>query len=106
MLLSAKVVEICMVRRRTARGIVTTRTVCKNVSGLLVENALRAHDDDPRVPVLNNRHGHKRPHSNPGSQARRLTVFSSLLFPCRLVRSGSEKLHFVSLEKRSTLCVG
>lgn len=27
-------------------------TVCENVSGLLVENALRAHDDDPRVPVL------------------------------------------------------
>ena len=29
-----------------------TRTVCENVSGLLVENALRAHDDDPHVPVL------------------------------------------------------
>jgi len=29
-----------------------TRTVCENVSGLLVENALPAHDDDPRVPVL------------------------------------------------------
>jgi hypothetical protein len=29
-----------------------TRTVCENVSGLLVESGLRAHDDDPRVPVL------------------------------------------------------
>jgi len=29
-----------------------TRTVCENVFGLLVESSLRAHDDDPRVPVL------------------------------------------------------
>src|SRR2546425_8770476 len=29
--------------------------------GLLVENGLRAHDDDPRVPVLVNRRGHERP---------------------------------------------
>ena len=57
-----------------------TRTVCENVSGLLVENRLRAHDDDPRVPVLVNPHGHERPHFDPGSPARRLTVFSSLLF--------------------------
>jgi hypothetical protein len=67
---------ICMVRRRTARRIGFTRTVCENVSGLLVENDLRAHDDDPRVPVLANRHGRERPCYVTGFQARRLTVFS------------------------------
>jgi hypothetical protein len=44
-----------------------------------VETGLRAHDDDPRVPVLNNRHGHERPYYVAGSRARRLTVFSSFL---------------------------
>ena len=34
-----------------------TRTVCENVSGLLVENDLRALDDDAHVRVLVNRHG-------------------------------------------------
>jgi hypothetical protein len=66
-----------MVRRRTARGIGWTRTVCENVSGLLVESDLRAHDDDPRVPVLANRRGRERPCYVTGFQARRLTVFSS-----------------------------
>src|SRR5712664_1438976 len=55
------------------------KAVRENVSGLLVEIGLRAHDDDPHVPVLNNRHGHERPCYDPGSQARRLTVFSSYL---------------------------
>jgi len=54
-----------------------TRTVCENVSGLLVESGPRAHDDDPRVPVLVNRHGRERPRYATGFQARRLTVFSS-----------------------------
>src|SRR5215467_7759658 len=66
---------------------VEREAVCENVSGLLVENRLRAHDDDPRVPVLVNRHGRERPCYASGSQARRLTVFSSFLFFCRLVRS-------------------
>ena len=47
----------CMVRRRTARRMGVTRTVCENVSGLLVENDLRALDDDAHVRVLVNRHG-------------------------------------------------
>jgi hypothetical protein len=42
-----------------------------------VENGLRAHDDDPRVPVLDNRRGRERPCYVTGFQARRLTVFSS-----------------------------
>src|SRR5579864_688175 len=67
----------CMVRRRTARRIGLTRTVCENVSGLLVESGLRAHDDDPRVLVLVNPHGRERPRYVTGFQARRLTVFSS-----------------------------
>ena len=46
-----------MVRRRTARGIGATRTVCENVSGLLVKSDLRALDDDAHVPVLVNPHG-------------------------------------------------
>ena len=47
------------------------RTFCENVF-------LRAHDDDdPRVPVLANRHGRVRPRYATGFQARRLTVFSS-----------------------------
>src|ERR1019366_2505921 len=46
----------------------------------LVENGLRAHDDDPRVPVLANRHGCEKPCYDAGSRARRLTVFSSFLF--------------------------
>ncbi len=45
----------------------------------LVENGLRAHDD-PRVPVLDNRHGCEKPCYDAGSRARRLTVFSSFLF--------------------------
>jgi hypothetical protein len=48
--------RLCMVRRLTARGLkLSEATVCVNVSGLLVENALRAPDDDPRVSVLTNR---------------------------------------------------
>ena len=46
---------------------------------LLVESDLRAHDDDPRVPVLVNPDGRGRPRYATGSQARRLTVFSSFL---------------------------
>jgi hypothetical protein len=42
-----------------------------------VENDLQAHDHDPRVPVLVNPHGRERPRYITGSQARRLTVFSS-----------------------------
>ena len=95
--------EICMVRRPTTRRIVATRTVCENVSGLL-ENILRAHDDDSRVPVLNNRHGQQRPFFDPGSQARRLTVFSSFLFPCRPVRSDSQKTPTSSSWRRQVLC--
>jgi hypothetical protein len=43
-----------------------------------VENVLRAHDDDQRVPVFVNRHGRVRTHYATGFQARRLTVFSLL----------------------------
>jgi hypothetical protein len=71
-----------------------------------VENGLRAHDDDPRVPVLDNRRGRERPHFDPGSQARRLTVFSSFLFflqtsekriskPLRLAGRGNSNVHRV-----------
>jgi hypothetical protein len=67
------------------------KAVCENVSGLLVEIGLPAHDDDPHVPVLNNRPGHERPCYDTGSQARRLTVFSSFLFFCRLLRSEFSK---------------
>ena len=42
-------------RRQEESGV--TRTVCENVSGLLVENDLRALDDDAHVPVLFNPHG-------------------------------------------------
>jgi hypothetical protein len=56
-----------------------------------VESDLRAHDDDPRVPVLVNRHGRERPRYATGLQARRLTVFSSFLFFCRLLRSESQE---------------
>jgi hypothetical protein len=86
-----------MVRRRTARRIGLTRTVCENVSGLLVESGLRAHDDDPRVPVLVNLHGRERPRYATGFQARRLTVFR-LLFPADFCRSESQN-HFVSVGK-------
>jgi hypothetical protein len=65
-----------MVRRELQQGSVPTRTVCENVSGLLVESYLRADDDDPRVPFLANRHGRERPRYVTGFQARRLTVFS------------------------------
>src|SRR5216117_3166059 len=68
----------------------------------LVENGLRAHDDDPRVPVLDNRRGRERPHFDPGSQARRLTVFSSFLFFCRLLRSESQATS--SSWQRKRLC--
>src|SRR5215472_1855934 len=54
-----------------------TRNSLRKCIRPLVENGLRAHDDDPRVPVLANRHGRKRPRYATGFQARRLTVFSS-----------------------------
>jgi hypothetical protein len=57
---------------------VPTRTVCENVSCLLVESYLLAHDEDPRAPVLANRLGRERPCYATGFQARRLTVFSSI----------------------------
>jgi hypothetical protein len=48
----------CMVRRGNARGIGwDEKQSAKMYPCLLVESGLRAHDDDPRVPVLNNRHG-------------------------------------------------
>ncbi|HET6889400.1 MAG TPA: hypothetical protein VFH87_15885, partial [Candidatus Udaeobacter sp.] len=71
-----------------------TRTVCENVSGLWVESDLRALDDDPRVPVLVNPHGHERPRFNSGFQARRLTVFSSFLSSAELLRTEPQS-HFV-----------
>ena len=42
-----------MVRRRNCKKkLGATRTVCENVSGLLVEIDLRALDEDAHVPVL------------------------------------------------------
>src|SRR5580700_7345569 len=38
-----------------------TRSSLRKCIRPLVENGLRAHDDDPRVPVLVNRDGHERP---------------------------------------------
>lgn len=38
-----------------------TRSSLRKCIRPLVENGLRAHDDDPRVPVLVNRRGHERP---------------------------------------------
>ena len=66
--------------------------VCRKRIRHLVENGLRAHDDDPHVPVLNNRHGRERPCYYTGSQARRLTVFSSTIL-CGLLRCESNP-HF------------
>ncbi len=57
-----------------------TRSSLRKCIRPLVENGLRAHDDDPRVPVLDNRHGCEKPCYDAGSRARRLTVFSSFLF--------------------------
>src|SRR5713101_5473991 len=64
-----------------------TRSSLRKCIRPLVENGLRAHDDDPRVPVLDNRHGCEKPCYDAGSRARRLTVFSSFLFFCRLLGS-------------------
>jgi len=69
----------CMVRRRTARRIGVDENSLRKCIRPLVETGLRAHDDDPRVPVLANRHGRERPRYATGFQARRLTVFSSFL---------------------------
>jgi hypothetical protein len=59
-----------------------------------VENGLRAHDDDPRVPVLDNRRGRERPCYVTGFQARRLTVFSSPI-PLQTSEKRILKNHFV-----------
>ena len=53
--------ETCMVRRRTARRIGCNENSLRKCIRPLVESDLRAHDDDPRVPVLGNRHGRERP---------------------------------------------
>jgi hypothetical protein len=53
--------------------------------GLWVERNLGAHDDDPRVPVLANRHGPERPRYVTGFQSRRLTVFSSIIATALIV---------------------
>ena len=65
----------------------------------LVENGLRAHDDDPGVPVLNNRPGRERPYYDAGSRARRLTVFFVLPF----LLQTSEKANFKSLRVAGTI---
>jgi hypothetical protein len=49
--------ETCMVRRRTARRIGFDENSLRKCIRPLVETGLRAHDDDPRVPVLVNPHG-------------------------------------------------
>ena len=83
-----------MVRRRLQEEMSLTRTVCENVSGLLVESGLRAHDDDPRVPVLVNPHGRETPRYATGFQARRLTVFSSPV-PLKTSEKRISKTRFV-----------
>lgn len=89
-----------MVRRRTARELGWTRSSLRKCIRPLVENGLRAHDDDPRVPVLVNPHGRERPRYVTGFQARRLTVFSSPVL-CRLLRSEfQEPLRLVGKGKR------
>jgi hypothetical protein len=70
-----------------------------------VENGLRAHDDDPHVPVLDNRRGRERPRFDPGFQARRLTVFSSPI-PLQTSKKRISRNHFVYLEKTTALCKG
>jgi hypothetical protein len=85
---------ICMVRRRTARRIGFDENSLRKCIRPLVENDLRAHDDDSHVPVLDNRHGRKRPRYVTGFQARRLTVFSSLLSSADS-QEQNFKLHFV-----------
>src|ERR1019366_4369775 len=62
----------------------------------LVENGLRAHDD-PRVPVLDNRHGCEKPCYDAGSRARRLTVFSSFLFFKLLIHCPRRSIAFDSV---------
>ena len=84
----------CMVRRRTARRIGCNENSLRKCIRPLVESDLRAHDDDPRVPVLGNRHGRERPGFATGFQARRLTVFSSFLSAADS-REKNFKLHFV-----------
>jgi hypothetical protein len=71
-----------------------TRSSLRKCIRPLVENGLRAHDDDPHVPVLNNRHGQERPCYDSGSQARRLTVFSSAI-PLQASAMRIKNLHFV-----------
>src|ERR1700730_10262614 len=64
-----------------------TRSSLRKCIRPLVENRLRAHDDDPRVPVLVIATVMKDPCYAAGSRARHLTVFSSFLFLCRLLRA-------------------
>ena len=65
-----------------------TRSSLRKCIRPLVENCLRAHDDDPRVPVLVNRRAvMKDPCFNAGSRARHLTVCGSRLpFPTRIAK--------------------
>src|SRR5689334_9586675 len=55
------------------------KTVCVNVSGLLLENHSPGLDDDPRVSVLINRSVTKDTLSPPGFPTRRWTVCRRLL---------------------------
>src|SRR5208283_4367712 len=54
-----------------------TRSSLRKCMRPLLENGLRAHDDDPRVPVLNNRHGCEKPCYDAG--------FSGTSFDCVFV---------------------
>ena len=77
-----------MVRRRTARGLkLGEGTVRVNVSGLLVEIALRALDDDPRASVLKNPSVTRDAFSPPGFPTRRWTVLRLVLSSADLGRS-------------------
>src|SRR5207244_12146116 len=79
-----------------------TRSSLRKCIRPLVENGLRAHDDDPHVPVLANRRGHERPRYATGFQARRLTVFSSPI----LVQTSNKRISKTTSSswKRQQLC--
>jgi hypothetical protein len=86
--------ETCMVRRRTPRRIGCDENSLRKCIRPLVETGLRAHDDDPRVPILVNPHGRERLRFATGFQARRLTAFLPFLSAADS-REKNFKLHFV-----------
>ena len=95
----------CMVRHRTATGWkLSEGTVRVNVSGLEMENALRALDDDPHVSVLINPSVTRVAFSPPGFPTRHWAVVFVFFSPQQTLVELHLTSVVVAVEKSKAFC--